>query len=255
MTQKEREASFQLNPSRIRKEVVHEVREALGEDPTKYVTNLRNRWIKDTPFADMIHPEFQVFRIGSLGFELPVTPEDREQFGIILEEISAFGREGIQVPETEDIGYDWLEGINSMRALVASSFFEEAQRQKLPIPQFNPKLIDPPPAKKEDIPKAYATKPGLFLYEWEALQERWKQENPELYEEVIKLKEALSPYYVARLLNAYKDLPTAYLEKIEPEVKNQYDYNLLEYALRTYAMFTPHPPVLLEVTKVKPQTQ
>lgn len=249
---KERSRRFELNPSVIRPEAVQAVLADLTGEPGTYLKTLSDKRIEGTDFAEIIHTEFQIFRIQALGFELPVTTEDRDRYRITLESISSLGREDIKVPEDQDIGYDDIEGINTMRAFVASAFFEEAAIQKLPTPEINNRLIDPPPVKKNRIEKAIAPKPGMSLYEWEEFEERWAGENPVLYQATIQLRDQLTDYYSGRLMGIYKDLPDEYRDKIAPEVRTTYGDYLMEYALRTYAMFTPRPPTLIEVKNVKP---
>lgn len=249
----EQSRRYDLNPTRIISiDAVQAVVADLGENPKMYFQNLSDKRIKGTHFAEIIHPEFQIFRIGMLGFEIPVSPEDKERFAIPFDTISSLGHKDIQVPKDENIEWDDMESINTMRAFVASVFFEEAKRQKLPIPAINDRLIDPPPAKKYQIDTAVASKPGMFLYDWEDLESRWKEENPEFYQETVTLKDKLKDYYASRLIRTYRDLPEEYVQKIISQIHTSYDYELMAYAIRTYAMFTPRPPTLIEIKKVKP---
>lgn len=248
----ERSRKFELNPRTIRPKAVQAVVADLAvQTPSTYLKILADKRIEGTHFAEIIHPEFQVFRIGALGFELPITPEDRDRYGITVENISSLGREDTKVPEQEDIGWDSVGSINTMRAFVASAFFEEAAMQGLPTPEINDGLIDPLPVKKHQIEGAVASEPGMFLYEWEELEARWAEENPALYQATVELKDKLRDYYVERMITTYRDLPQAYMDSVAPEVRDTYDDYLMGYALRTYAMFAPHPPTLIEVKKVK----
>lgn len=250
---KEESRRFELNPGVIHPEAVKAVMTDLTGEPGTYLKTLRNKRIAGTDFTEIIDTEFQIFRIGILGFELQIAPEDRDRYGITLESISSLGREDIKVPEDQDIGYDDIEGINTMRAFVASAFFEEAAMQKLPTPRINNRLIDPPPAKRAQIYRAVASKPEMFLYEQEEFEERWKEENPDLYQAAVQLKDRLTDYYAGRMIATYQDLPEDYINKVTPDVRRAYSDYLMEYALRTYAMFTPRPPTLIEVKNVKPR--
>lgn len=241
---------YELNPRVISTEVVQAVVDDLVGEPSTYLQALRAKRIEGTHFEEIIHPEFQVFRIGALGFEIPITDEDRARYGITIENISNLGREDVKMPEDEDIGWDSVESINVMRAFVASTFFEEAARQGLPTPVINNGLIDPPPAKKHQIDGAKASKPGMFLYNREEFEERWAGENPELFQATVQLKDRLTDYYTRRMLAMYSNLPAEYMDKISPEVRSTYNDYLMEYAVRTYAMFTPNPPTLIEVKNI-----
>lgn len=241
---------YELNPRVISPEAVGAVVADLLGEPGTYLQTLREKRIEGTHFTEIIHPEFQIFRIGALGFEIPITDEDRARYGLTIENISNLGREDVKTPVDEDIGWDSDEGINVMRAFVASAFFEEASRQGLPIPVINNGLIDPPPAKKHQIDGAKASKPGMFLYDWEEFEGRWAEENPALFQETVQLKDKLTDYYTRRMLAVYADLPVEYMDKISPEVRSTYNDYLMEYAVRTYAMFTPNPPTLIEVKNI-----
>lgn len=248
----EQSRRFDLNPRVVRPEAVQAVVADLqGLQPDGYLKALRDKRIKGTHFTEIIHPEFQVFRIGALGFELPISVDDRAQYGVTVESLSSLGRDDVKVPEDQDIGWDPIESINSMRAFVASAFFEEATLQKLPTPAINDKMIDPPPAKRSQIEGAMASKPGMFLYEWEGLEERWQEENPALFQATTQLRDHLADHYAGRMLSGYGDLPETYMSKAEPEVRSTYNDYLMEYALRTYAMLTPRPPTLIEVRTVR----
>ncbi len=250
----ERSKGYELNPRVISPEAVQAVMADLqGERPSTYFQTLHEKRIEGTDFSEIVHPEFQVFRIGALGFGLPVAPEDRDRYGISVETLSSLGREDESVPEDQDIGCDSLESINTMRAFVASTFFEESARQKLPAPEINDKLIDPPPVKRVRIERAVASKPGMFLYEWEEFEARWAGENPDLYQAMIQLRDELADYYAKRMVAAYQGLPQDYMDRIAPDVESKYRDYLLEYALRTYAMLAPRPPRLIEVRNVRPR--
>src|SRR3989338_2671525 len=93
---------------------------------------------------------------------------------------------------------------------------------------------------------------GFFLYEWEEFEERWAGENPDLYQATVQLRDELTDYYAGRMIAAYQDyIPGDYMSRVAPEVRSKYSDYLMEYALRTYAMFTSHPPTLIEVTNVQ----
>lgn len=242
---------YELNPKVISLEAVQAVVGDLVGEPITYVQTLRAKRLGGTHFEEIIHPEFQVFRIGMLGFELPVAPGDKDKYGIKVDVICSLGREDIQVSEQEDIGWDSIESINTMRAFVASAFFEEATRQKLSTPQINDRLIDPPPAKKYQIESATAPRSGFFLYDWEEFAGRWAEENPELHQATVQLRDGLTDYYANRMVAVYRDLPQEYMDRVAPEVRETYSNYLMEYAIRTYAMLTPNPPALIEVKRIK----
>jgi len=181
-----------------------------------------------------------------------VKPEDKEKYEIKVDSLDSTGRADVELPEDEDIGWDDMCSINTMRAFVMCAFVEEAKRQGQRIPKINDQLIDPGPAKKDQIETAWASGPGLFIYSWEELEQRWSLENPPLYNATVSLKDRLGDFYGERMITAYKDLPQEYLDKAGPKVKETYRDQLMEYALRTYAMLAPEPPVLIEVTDVRP---
>lgn len=247
-----RQEAFRSNPRVISPESVEAVVNDLGDEPLNYSMVLEAKRLKGTDFTEILHPEFQLFRIGVLGFEVPVKSEDKEKYGIKVDSLESMGREDVKLSEDEDIGWDCICSINTMRAFVICAFAEEAKRQGLRVPKINDKLIDPGPAKKGQIETAWATGPGLFIYSWEELEQRWSLENPPLYNATVSLKDRLGDLYGERMIAAYKDLPQEYLDKIGPEVKETYRDQLMEYALRTYAMLAPEPPLLIEVTDVRP---
>jgi hypothetical protein len=245
-TPEERSERFDLNPRNIRPEAVQAViGDLLGLQPVRYVQALSEKRLGGTPFAELLDPEFQAFRIGVLGFELPVEPEDQARYAINLSSLSTIGPEDIEA--SEDIGWDSIESINTMRAFVGSAFFEEANRQRLPNPAINSSMIDPFPAKKSQIVGAVASRPGMFLYEWEDLEKNWQQENFPLFEATTQLRDQLTYYYTGRMIQAYGGLPADYLAMKKPEIALLYRDYLMEYGLRTYAMLTPHPPLLVEI--------
>lgn len=248
----ERSRRYELNPRVISPEAVQAVvKDFVGVTDVSLGT-LHDKRVKGTSISNVMGAGFQAMRMRDLGFELLVSAEDKERFGINIDLISALGPEG--VTDTVDMeNYDWLNSMDTMKAFVASAFSEEASMQKLPNPEINPEMIDPSPVKKHQIPDAFATGPGVFLYEWEKLEERWAEENPTLYKATIEFKDRLTNYYYLRLSNRYKSLPKEYLKKIEPEIKSAYDDKLMEYAIWTYAILTPRPPTLFEVANVRPR--
>ena len=253
-TPQERLRRYELNPRVISSEAVQAVvADIQGEGPSTYLKTLQDRRIEGTRFNDVIHPLFQVWRIKAIGFVLPVPAEVLNSDGIPVETLSTHGPEYTEVPDDQDITLDSYDSINTMRAFVASAFFEEATRQKLPTPEINDKFINVLPAKRSQIEEVVATKPGMFLYVWEEFEERWAGENPDLYRATVQLRDELTDYYTGRMIARYQDfIPGDYMSRVAPEVRSKYSDYLMEYALRTYAMFTPHSPILIEVTNVQP---
>lgn len=249
----ERLRSHELNPRVIRPEAVSTVAAALTGTPDTYLATLKDRWIKKTHFRQTLDPMFQVWRIGFLSLEVPVAEADLSRFGVDIEALSSLGPDEPQGKAAGDIGLDPFEGINTMRAFVASAFYEEAARQGLPTPAINDRMIDPPPVKRHQIEDTEASKPGMFLYDGEEFEERWSQENPVLYQETTRLIDQLTGFYSTRMLRAYSTLPADFLTQATPTVEQAYRDYLMEYAVRTYAMLTPNPPVLIEIKAVIPQ--
>lgn len=235
----------------ISPETVARVGAELSGNPETYLPTLRSRWLEGTYFTEFIHPEFQVFRIGRMGFEVPVDQKDKDTFGIKIEALSSFGPETQpEHPTVEEIGYDPIESINIMRAFVASAFFEEAISHGAPIPRTNNGLIDPMPVNKQLIATARATRPGMYLYDGEEFDESWSLKSPAFHQAMVNLRDQLTGYYSARMLGAYSDLPAEYLALMTAPVQQEYHEYLTEYALRTYAMFAPELPNLIEVTNL-----
>lgn len=197
-------------------------------------------------FEEMTTFAFQVFRIGEMSIETPINDEDKAYFNLKIDSLTSIGNEEDTSLETEDIGYDWLMGINSMRSFVWSVFHEESNRTSTQLKPNN-RLIDPQPIKREDIPHLRAPKKGMFIYERESLEEQWQSESPEFYDATIRLRDMLSNFYASRMLATYTNLPEEFVEKIAPEVHEDYKDSFMNYALRTYVLLAPISPELFEV--------
>ena len=123
---------------------------------------------------------------------------------------------------------------------------EETRIKKLPPPELNDGIIDAVPVRRKDISTIKAHKKRMYYFVAEDFEERWKNENPELYQAVFRLKDSLIKKYTEDTKKSYKDLPVEFLQEIDAKIKDAWDEALTEYALKTYAWFTPNPPELLE---------
>lgn len=204
-----------------------------------------------SPFGDILHPEFEVFRMGSMGWRIGVSEVERVRFGVDLEEISTMGSE--KGGEEDGLIEDYFTGVELLRGVVLIAFVEQSKIEGKPEPVMRSKLIDYPPVKRALLDGVSSTKTGMFVMVTEDLDAQMQQENLRLYQEIMKLKDNLVDRFTPRTIQLYKGQPEPFLKHYTPVIKDRWEETLREMTLRTYGWLTPNQPNLVPV-KVDPQS-
>ena len=239
-----KELTYRQNPNSISPEVIASISERIKDKAPHEFAQVFHADHEAATYGDIFTFPFHLYRVGVEEISTSIPIAMRNTHGLSITVISN---------NEENPFNDWLNGSNAMKYIVATAFLSEAQRRGDNAIELNDRYIDPPPAKEDQIDKAYATAPGLSLYKWEEAEEGLRQASPELHDLIVQTKNELAKYYANRLLNAYANhnLPEEVIEAVKPDIEEQYNDFLMEWALRTYSMFTPYPPELHEVTIVR----
>lgn len=254
--------AYKQNPQTICAESVQAVTAGLtghtDEDLTKLLSGRLNHRTYEIPFSDILHPEFDAFRLGSVEWVLPITDEDRQQLGTTETAILPTGPESITA---EELYYErfnkadtegHLYGQLFLRAFISTVYVEEAQRQNKPIPDINYKIIDAPAVRKSLIDGATASGQNMFLIDGDDLEQNWQQQNPEFHKVTMELINSMVTRYTPITRALYEGiLPTEYLDQRTEDIHNAWKENLWESAVRTYAWFQPEQPRLIPVPEEK----
>lgn len=239
------------NPLKISDRAIETTVSYLTGKPFDDLTTLKER-IGRAPFKDILTDEFQLLRLGSMGWEVNVPLEIREKYGVRLSTIDSMGSEMLALAyenkETDTEGaMDFFIGVALLRAFIASTYVEQARIDHLPAPDINNKAIDALPLQKKAIETVYAKRKGLFVIDAEDLEEQWREENPRLQQETMRLKDKLVERFTPRTWKLYPELPENFIQDFTPTVRQQWDDCLNECALSAYAWFTPKGPPLIPV--------
>lgn len=198
-----------------------------------------------TTFADLIHPDFQLFR-SYMGFTVPIPEELIQPFDSPLREVNSFGPDGQE--DTNLICLDLTNMAGFLRGLVAAFYLAQAEIDKLPELDLNEKLIGPRPVPKANLADAIADGEGAMMYDADDFRTRLRTENPELAVVLGNLVGNAVVRCSERMVNAYAGiLPAALIEKVRPLVTEAWDSTLDEFALSACAMLAPEPPPLIPV--------
>lgn len=238
------ESSFRNNPKIIGQEAIGKVMGKLKSQPDIRVL------LAGTTFADLINPEFQLFR-SYMGFTVPIPEELIQQFDSPVSELDSFGPEGRE--DTNTICVDLTNTAGFLRGLVAAFYLAQADLDKLPQPKLNQKLIGPRPVPKAYLIDAVAEGDGAMMYDADDFRTKLRTENPELAEVLGILVGNAVVRCSERMVYAYAGvLSPALIERIRPIVTEAWDLSLDEFALNACAMLAPEPPALIPVPVRKP---
>lgn len=235
---------YKDNPRQISDQAVDNTLKYLSGDPLTDLTKFREQ-LNHIPFLDILYDEFQIFRMGSLGWSVDIPAETRERFGVKVTEIDTMGPDELE-DDTEE-AMDFFVGVGLLRAFIASAYVEQAKIDHSPTPDINDKVIDTLPVKKEDLDKVSASRKGMFVIDANDQENQWRQENPRLHQEAMGLKDRLVEKFSPGTFRLYKDLPTDFVNHFNPTLREEWDDCLRECAIRAYAWFTPNQPVLIPV--------
>lgn len=209
---------------------------------------LIEEWNEEVPFIDVLTSNFQMLRLGNFGWQISLTDGQKAGHDTSIESIDDLGHEDVEDESVAEAGFDFFKGLATIRALVASAFVEQSQRDGLPMPHVNSPIIDAKPIPRELHDKAYATSEGMYLIDADVLRTQWQKDNLSLYEAVMGLKQELVEKYTPRSIELWGGfVPDELLDELTPEIQSRWESTLDEIALGAYAMFTPNPPKLIPV--------
>jgi len=244
----------------IREQAVRNVSATLTGDPDNDLKTLRTSLdSKNLTYGDIFTYQFQVMRMGTLGFRLPVAEEDREKFNLFESELTTNGpdeayEENSDYSEEEMTGSgDFFTGVGLMRAFIASTFLEESRLTKTSPPKFHDELIDVYPVPEStfrQVAELNKNKNLSIMSEEEAL-ENWQKEHPALYNETRLLSQRLAAYFTPRTLAMYRSLPQEFKEKMTPALRKQWQEELMRESLRVYTWFSPNPPNAIRLKDIQ----
>lgn len=235
------------NPLKISEAAVRATFRQLTGDPDLDMSYMGGA-LEIAPFGDIFSPEFDVFRLGNLGWCLEVTEAKRSELGISLEKITSLGPDNVKDEDLDhDGGCDYFNGVGLMRAVVASAFVEQAKIEGKQIPDIDSGIVDSVLTEREWLSKARASRVGMTAIVTEDLDAQMREENPFLYEWTMRMTEGLADRLTLRTLLLYKRESEGFREVYTPRIKERWGESLRAMALRTYAWFTPNKPNLVPI--------
>ncbi len=245
MSQAERNGG---NPLKISKVAIETTFRLLTGDPDRDLSRFRGD-LSAAPFADILYPAFDILRMGSLGWNIAISKEERSRLGGSLEDITSMGPEDGE--GKFDVSYDYLTAVELMRAVVATAFVEQAKTEGKPMPDINGKIVDAVPVRREWLGLVRSNREGMTALVTEDLDAQMREENPRLYEETMGLKDRLTERFAARTVLLYSGQPKELIELHTPTIRKRWEESIREMALRTYAWFAPNGPTNLVLIPVE----
>lgn len=239
--QSEIQHPYQNNPAVISEEAASSIFDNLPEDPQSALDDLRH--LQGQLFGDIFTYEFQVFRLGKLGWKINIPEALRARYGISETTLDSIGTEDVASDESL---YDPLTGSLLMRSVIAASFVKQANLNGSSV-DINDDIIDAHPATKNDLINARAPRTGIFIYDAEELEEQWQTENSVLHERVAAFISALAGQFTEQTALLYSHFDPQFIDEMRGGIRDMWVHDLGRDALRAYAMFTPNPPELIEV--------
>lgn len=242
---------YLLNPQSISQKAIDVTLKLLRD---KSDNDLRKYWqgedYEGFGSSDIFSERFQMMRIGVMGWNIQITDEQRQRYGIQAESVDYMGKTSKEDENSPHGYYLYFGSIGIVRALVGGAFIEQARIDGLPLSamDINDELIDACPFKTEHLGDVYANMEGAFMINSDELEAQWQKENELLYRETMGIIRAL----VHENTPGSKDilrvsLPEGLVEELEPEIRDRWQSQLHDTALRTYAIFTPNAPKLIPV--------
>jgi len=233
---------YSHNPSSISQQTIDITIELIG---SKSEHELDEHW-SDVGFTEIFLPEFQMIRIGHLGWQIQITDEQRTKYGITVLSVDNMGATSGKDRRSPTGYYQYFGSISAIRTFVGGSFIEQARADGLPLSALgiNDELIDAHPFNKDELGEVYAEAEGGFMLDADDLLEaQWKEENGLQHKETMGIIEG----FVERLTPGSIDvlsenLPEKLVAELEPEIRDCWQRELHDTALRTYAIFTPNAP-------------
>lgn len=83
---------YKDNPHNISDAAINRTLQSLTGDPEQDLKYIQSA-LEHTRFVDILHHEFEVFRMGNLGWRINVPQEQRDRFGVSLDKITNMGPE------------------------------------------------------------------------------------------------------------------------------------------------------------------
>lgn len=234
---------YQDNPATISEQALDRVFNDLPDDPIS--ARHQFRYLQGHKFGDIFTDNFQIMRLGILGWEIDIPEELRIQYGISETTIDTKGPK--QADDTNEAFYDYMTGANLMRSVVVGAFDRQADISGLSSIKINDDVIDAHPVRKEFLDEASAAREGAFMFDADALEEQWRGANTDFYNKINALIYDLSVVFAERTAGLYGHFDPQLLETLKTDMRENWIYHLKKEALKAYAMFTPHAPELLEV--------
>lgn len=244
-SQLEREG-FRHNPQSISQQVIDTTIYLIG---SKSEDELDEHW-SDAGFTEIFSPQFQKNTIGVDGWQIQITDEQRAKYGVTATSVDNMGLTSDKDRRSPTGYYQYFGSIRAIRTLVGGSFIEQARADGLPLSELdiNDELIDAQPCKKEELGEVYAEEEGIFMLDADNLEAQWKEENGVLYEDTMGIIEGFVERLTPRsIVVLSENLPEELATELEPEIRDRWQHQLRDTALRTYAIFTPNAPVLIPI--------
>lgn len=233
------------NPLHISDDAIDRTIQSFTGDPKQDLKYIQSA-LGYTRFGDILHHEFEVFRMGSIGWKIEVSLEQRDRFGVTLDKITNLGPEEGEDDEIAG-SWDYVVGVELLRGFIAHSFVEQAKIEGRAVPEINDKILDSPPVRRAWLDHARAGRVGMTMMVTEDLDAQMQQENPRLYQETMGLKDKLVDRFTPRTLQLYRGNPEEFLAQYTPVIREKWEESLREMTLRTYGWFTPNQPNLVPV--------
>jgi len=232
---------YQNNPATLSEEVVGSIFDNLPEEPQSALDSLR--YLQGHSFGDIFTYAFQVLRMGELGWRMDIPEELRSQYGISETTLDSIGPENVAADKSL---YDPFTGTLLIRSAIAASFVKQADMNGSSI-DINDDIIDAHPATKNDLMNARAPREGIFIYDAEELEKQWQTENPILHGRVAAFIDTLAGQFTDQTILEHEHMDPQFMDQMRTGIRDMWQADLQLDALRTYAMFTPNPPELIEV--------